>query len=177
MRHAEVETAARIKAEKERAASEIETARAQAQRVAAEKEAARVEAEKKARDLVAARDEAKRAAALAEAEKAAAIAEAERAAQAEADRVAQVKAWGSQGGGERAELTKSGVEKLKAFWAGQGWKLDEYKPNDTGNKTKIEKAAKELNVSTSTIRRWLRFMFPEKTRKRQRRPRSSAAPK
>ena len=119
MGYAEVETSARIKAEKERAASEIQTARDQAQRVAAEKEAARVEAEKKARDLVAARDEAKKAAALAEAEKAAAIAEAERAAQAEADRVAQVKAWGSQGVESEPNSPRAGLRSSKRSGPGK----------------------------------------------------------
>jgi hypothetical protein len=177
MRHAEVETASRVKAEKERAE--------------AEKEAARVEAEKKARDLTAARDEAKKAAAIAEseraraeseraradAERAAARAESERATQAEADRVAQVRAWGSEGGGKRAELTERGVKNLKAFWAEQSFDLDNYKPNDTGNKTKIDETAKKLKVSKGTVQRYLRVIFPERTRKRQPRPRSSAVSK
>jgi hypothetical protein len=84
---------------------------------------------------------------------------------------------GKRGGKKRTVLTDKGVIDLKAFWAERGWDLDEYKPNDTGNKTKIQKAAQKLEVSKGTIHRWLRVIFPEKTRKRQRRPRSSAAPK
>jgi hypothetical protein len=163
-------------AARDQADARVEAER-EAARVKAKREAARVEAETTARDLAAARDEVKKAAAIAEAEKAAVLVEAERAAHAEADRIAQVKAWGLQGGRKRTVRTERGVKALKAFWAEQGWDLDKYKPYDKGNKSKIEKTTKKLGVGEREIARYLGVIFPEKTRKRLRRPRSSAAPK
>ena len=83
---------------------------------------------------------------------------------------------GKKGAEGRTGLTKTGVANLEAFWAEQGWDLDNYKLYDKDNKIKKEKTAKKLGVSVGQIGRYLRAKFPEMKRKRRPRAPPSAAP-